>query len=70
MFLQTGHKKGGRLSDVEIFSEKGAELKLANNIAAEIVVCRGEKEARTSDRLLRMQTEPGETITIHGVAVT
>jgi alpha-L-fucosidase 2 len=69
-FLVSAEMKEGRITKVEIFSEKGAELKLTNNIAAEIIVCRGEKEARTSDRLLRMQTEPGETITIHGVAVT
>ena len=69
-FLVSAEMKEGRYTKVEIFSEKGAELKLANNIAAEIIVCRGEKEALTSDRLLTMQTEPGETITIHGVTAT
>jgi len=69
-FLVSAEMKEGRIIEVEIFSEKGAELKLANNIAPEIVVRRGGKEEQTSARLLTVQTEPGETITIHGVAVT
>ena len=69
-FLVSAEMKEGRIIEVEIFSEKGAELKLANNIAPEIVVHRGGKEERTSARLLTVQTEPGETITIHGAAVT
>jgi alpha-L-fucosidase 2 len=63
-FLISATMQEGRIIHVEIFSEKGAELKLANNIATEIVVFRDGKEERTRTKLLTLQTAPGETITI------
>ncbi len=53
-----------RIIFVEVFSEKGADLKLDNNIAEEVVIRSGEKEERTKAKVLTLQTKPGETITI------
>jgi alpha-L-fucosidase 2 len=63
-FLVSARMKEGQITAVEIYSEKGAELRLKNNIAEEIVVRRGGKEQRTRAELLTLQTKPGETITI------
>ena len=65
-FLVSAEMKEGRIIRVEIVSEKGAALKLANNIAEEIVVSRSGEEERTNAKLLTLQTSPGETITILG----
>ncbi len=63
-FLVTAEMRDGRIIFVEVFSEKGADLKLANNIAEEVVIRSGEKEERTKAKVLTLQTKPGETITI------
>ncbi|MFH0963751.1 MAG: hypothetical protein V2A58_07035, partial [Planctomycetota bacterium] len=63
-FLVGAKMKEGRIINVEIESVKGAVLKLANNIAEDIVVIRDGKEGRTKAKLLTLQTRPGETITI------
>ena len=63
-FLVSAEMKERRIIKVEIFSEKGAVLRLANNIAEEIVVSRGGGKERTKAKLLTLQTKPGETITI------
>ena len=63
-FLVSARMKEGQITAVEITSEKGAELRLKNNIAEEIIVQRGGEEQRTRAELLTLQTKPGETITI------
>jgi len=63
-FLVSARMKDGHIVKVEIESEKGAPLKLANNIAEEIVVTRARKKERTNTKLLTLDTKPGETITI------
>ncbi len=65
-FLVSAEMKENQVISIEIISEKGAELRLANNIADEIVVSRGGKEERTRTKLLTLQTVPGEIITITG----
>jgi hypothetical protein len=65
-FLVSAQMKENQRISIKIISEKGAELRLANNIADEIVVSRGGKEERTRTKLLTLQTVPGETITITG----
>ena len=63
-FLVSAAMTDGRIDKVEIVSEQGAPLRLANNIAAEIVVRRGSKEERTTAALLTLHTQPGETLTV------
>ena len=65
-FLVSAEMKENQIISIEIISEKGAELRLANNIADEILVSRGGKEERTRSKLLTLQTVPGEIITVTG----
>ena len=67
-FLVTAGMKDGHIVKVEIESEKGAPLKLANNIAEEIVVTRARRKELTSAKLLTLETEAGETIRIRPAA--
>ena len=67
-FLVSADMKQARITQVAIKSEKGAVLKLTNNIADEIIVTRAGQEERTKTNLLTLQTHPGETITIRPVA--
>ena len=67
-FLVSAEMKDGRIIRVEIFSEKGAALRLANNIAEDIVVSRDGKEDRIKTELLTLDTTSGETIIIRPAA--
>ena len=63
-FLVSAKMKECRIVKVEVFSEKGAVLRLANNIAEEVVVSRAGKKERMKAKLLTLQTKAGETMTI------
>ena len=63
-FLVSARVRDGRITEVEILSEKGAALRMTNNIADEIMVRRGDGDVTTRADVLTLQTEPGETITI------
>ena len=67
-FLVSARMTDGRIREVEIFSERGAVLRLANNIAEALVVRRGATAERTTAARLTLQTKPGETLTIHPAA--
>jgi len=66
-FLVSARMQDGCINRVEIFSEKGATLKLANNIADEIIIIRGDDRQPADAKLLTLPTTPGETITILNV---
>lgn len=64
-FLVSASMKDGRIKQLEIFSERGAPLRLNNNIADEVMVIRdGGKEEKLTMNLLATETRQGETIVI------
>ncbi len=67
-FLVSARMQDGRITRVEIFSEKGATLKMVNNIADEIAIIRGGEQQSTGAKVLTLQTNPDETIMIQSAA--
>lgn len=64
-FLVSAEKKGGRMTNVTIRSERGGRLRLASPFAeGEYALSGTQGEVKSSDGILEIQTRPGETIVL------
>jgi alpha-L-fucosidase 2 len=63
-FLISGTKKCGVIEQILIYSEMGAELKLANPFDGKMMIKRSSQTEQFEDQVLVLTTVKGETITI------